>query len=93
METGILEIKKYGHIEIALRQMMDARGISRNRMARMIDVRYEVVDKWYKGAVERMDVDILARLCYVLDCEAGELIRYVAAGDGENRGKNDSCRD
>ena len=25
--------------------------------------------------------------------EAGELIRYVAAGDGENRGKNDSCRD
>ena len=50
---------------------MDARGITRNRMARMIDVRYEVIDKWYKGTVERIDADILARLCFVLGCGAG----------------------
>ena len=71
METGVLQIKEYGRIEITLRQQMDARGITRNRMARMIDVRYEVIDKWYKGTVERIDADILARLCFVLGCGAG----------------------
>lgn len=77
METGILELKDYGHIEIMLRQYMDERGITRNRMARMINVRYEVVDKWYKGRVERIDADILARLCYVLGCGPADLICYV----------------
>ena len=77
METGILELKDYGQIEITLRQCMNERGITRNRMARMINVRYEVVDKWYKGRVERIDADILARLCFVLDCSPAELIRYV----------------
>lgn len=72
METGILQIKEYGRIEITLRQQMDARGITRNRMARMIDVRYEVID-----------ADILARLCFVLGCGAGDLIRYVARADNE----------
>lgn len=83
METGILQIKEYGRIEITLRQQMDARGITRNRMARMIDVRYEVIDKWYKGTVERIDADILARLCFVLGCGEGDLIRYVARADNE----------
>ena len=83
METGILQIKEYGRIEITLRQQMDARGITRNRMARMIDVRYEVIDKWYKGTVERIDADILARLWFVLGCGAGGLIRYVARADNE----------
>ena len=83
METGVLQIKEYGRIEITLRQQMDARGITRNRMARMIDVRYEVIDKWYKGTVERIDADILARLWFVLGCGAGDLIRYVARADNE----------
>lgn len=80
MDTGILLIREYGHIEVHLRELMDARQLSRNLLARMINVRYEVVDKWYKGRVERIDADILARLCYVLHCQPGDLIRY-AAGD------------
>ncbi|MGN0975345.1 MAG: helix-turn-helix domain-containing protein [Gemmiger sp.] len=77
MDTGILLMKEYGHVEIRLRALMEQRHISRNRLARMIDVRYEVVDKWYKGHVERIDADILARLCYVLDCSPGEIICYI----------------
>lgn len=83
MDRGILQVKEYGKIQITLRQRMDAMGITRNRMARMIDVRYEVIDKWYKGKVERIDADILARLCFVLGCTPGELIRYVPGTQGE----------
>lgn len=76
VSEGIFLIREYGTIEITLRELMDARGITRNRLAHLIDARYEVVDKWYKGTVERIDADILARLCFVLDCTPADLIRY-----------------
>lgn len=33
---------------------------------RAIDTRFEVIDKWCKGNIEKMDIDILARICYAL---------------------------
>ena len=56
---------------------MDARGISRNALARAINARFEVVDKWYKGSVEKIDADVLARICFVLECTPGDVIRYI----------------
>ena len=31
-----------------------------------------------RGKVEKLDLDILARICYVLDCEVSELLEYRA---------------
>lgn len=97
MDRGILQVKEYGSIRITLRRQMDARGITRNRMARMIDVRYEVIDKWYKGNVERIDADILARLCFVLGCTPAELLQYVPESNApgglppEEKPSNENC--
>ena len=76
MDNSILIIKEYGHIVVTLREIMDSRGISRNRLARLINARYEVINKWYNGEVERIDADILARLCYVLDCKVEDILQY-----------------
>lgn len=56
---------------------VEERGLSRNQLAKLIGTRFEVINKWFAGSVERIDADVLARLCYVLNCDAGELIRYV----------------
>lgn len=72
----------YGHIELRLKDMMDAKGISRNQLAKRIDARFEVVNKWYKGEVEKMDLDILARICYALDCTTEELLSYIPGEEG-----------
>ena len=55
---------------------MDSRGISRNALARSIDVRFEVVNKWYNGEVFKADLDILARICFVLECEPGDILKW-----------------
>lgn len=67
----------YGTVELRLKEIMDERGISRNQLAKRIDTRFEVVGKWYKGEVEKMDLDILARICYALDCTIADLLQYV----------------
>ena len=44
-------------------------------------LKYQLVDMdneqmIVKGQVERIDADLLARLCYVLDCELEDIIQY-----------------
>ena len=76
-ERAVLVRADYGHVELKLKEVMDARGITRNQLAKLIDARCEVVGKWYKGEVEKMDLDILARICYALDCTAEDIIQYI----------------
>ena len=80
-ERAVLVRANYGRVELRLKEVMDERGISRNQLAKLIDARFEVVGKWYKGEVEKMDLDILARICYALDCTTEDLIRYVPGGE------------
>ena len=77
MQNIMYIIPQYGHIEIHLKEIMEKQNLTRNAVARAIDTRFEVVNKWYNGSVEKIDADILARLCYVLDCDAGDLIKYI----------------
>lgn len=76
MIEGIRYTSDYGEVRLCLRQIMEQRGLNRNQIARKIDVRFEVADKWYHDNVERLDLDILARLCSVLKCQPGDLLVY-----------------
>ena len=77
MKRDIYTINQYGHIVIYLKKLMDEKQISRNALARAINTRFEVIDKWYHGHVEKIDSDILARICFVLDCTPGDIISHV----------------
>lgn len=76
MERGVLSVLNYGHITLHLRERMEEQGLNRNQIASAIGTRFEVVDRWYQGDVSRIDADILARLCYVLECDVSDLITY-----------------
>ena len=76
MQKEIYTLNKYGCIEIHLKEIMDKKNVTRNALARSTNTRFEVIDKWYHGRVERIDSDVLARICYVLDCTPSEIIIY-----------------
>lgn len=76
-EHGVMLMQSYGRVSLKLAALMDARGITRNRLARLVNTRYEVVDKWYKGQVEKLDLDVLARVCFVLDCNVQDVLEYT----------------
>lgn len=73
---SVITIKEYGKISIHLKEIMDSKGITRNYLARISNTRFEVINKWYNGVVEKMDLDILARICYVLECSPADIIKY-----------------
>ena len=73
---SVLSIKNYGKIHVHLKEKMAERNLTRNYLAKVVNTRFEVIDKWYRDDVEKLDLDILARICYVLDCSPAELITY-----------------
>jgi len=79
MQNVVFSMKEYGHVEIHLKELMEKRGITRNALARATNTRFEVINKWYQGHVEKLDTDVLARICYILDCTPGDIVIYTAA--------------
>ena len=76
MKKELFYYRNYGYVEINIKELMDEKNITRNALARAINARFEVVNKWYNGKVEKIDADVLARICYVLDCNPGDIIIY-----------------
>jgi Predicted transcriptional regulator len=72
----VFTLNDYGKVELHLKELLDSRGMARNTLAEAIGTRFEVIDKWYKNKIEKLDLDILARICYVLDCSPADIIGY-----------------
>lgn len=79
MQNVVFSMKEYGHVEIQLKEIMGKRGITRNALARATNTRFEVINKWYQGHVEKLDTDVLARICYILDCTPGDIVIYTVS--------------
>ena len=76
LDKSIRTVQDYGRIELRLGEMLEKRGIKRGELARHIDTRFEVVDKWKNGEVAKLDLDVLARICYVLNCSVSDILEY-----------------
>lgn len=74
--NSIITIKEYGKIDVCLKELLDAKGLTRNYLAQASNTRFEVINKWYNNEIEKMDLDVLARICYVLNCSPEDIIRY-----------------
>lgn len=74
--NSIFELKDYGKISFHIKELMEAKKVTRSALARLADVRFEVADKWYNGNIERMDIDVLTKICFVLDCDISDIMTY-----------------
>lgn len=80
MET-LVKIQDYGAVRLRLNEVMDKKGIARGTLAKAVDTRFEVIDRWYKGNVAELDLDILARICCVLKCQVSDILEYFPESD------------
>lgn len=68
---------EYGEIRLKLKERMDEKGLTRNGLRTLTGIKYDVIDRYYKAErVELVDLDFLAKVCFVLDCKVEDLLEY-----------------
>lgn len=74
----------YGHIHIKLDQLMKEQDISINKLAFRAEMQRTQLKAYIKNDVQRLDISVLSRLCYALECSLEDLIEYVPAEKKSN---------
>lgn len=73
------QVAEYGHVRVKLAEMLEKKGITRNRLQTLTGANYAVINRYYKSQLKRVDMvdlDFLARVCYVLECRIEDLLEY-----------------
>ena len=76
MNRNITYTTDFGYIKCNLKYLMDKHNISISLMSRLADVKYDVVKRYYIGEIYHIDLQILAKFCYILECSVEDLLNY-----------------
>lgn len=76
MDNNIYILKDYGKVEIVLKDILEKKNISRNKLCTMIAANYDLVNRYYNNKVIRIDLDIIARMCFALNCNIFDILKY-----------------
>lgn len=71
------EVVDYGHFKINLEECLKEKGISKNILAERANLQRTQLNNYCKNNIKRPDFDVLARICYALDCELADIVSYV----------------
>lgn len=66
----------YGYIRLKLKDVMEEQQISINKLACRAEMQRTQLKAYMNNDIQRVDLAVMARLCYVLDCELSDLIEY-----------------
>lgn len=67
----------HGKIVNHLSELIKNSGMSKNKFAQYSQMEHTQLNNYCKNNVARVDLDVLARICSVLNCSIGELLEYV----------------
>lgn len=68
---------EYGEIKIHLAELLKENNVSLNQLSFRAEMQRTQLRNYRDNKVQRLDIDILKRLCYVLDCDLTDLIEYI----------------
>lgn len=70
-------MKEYGTIRIKLDELIQKAGISKNKLSHRAEMQRSQINHYCRGEITRLDTDVLARICTVLDCRIEDLLEFV----------------
>lgn len=68
---------EFGTIKLHLEELMKERNISINKLSFRAEMQRTQLKKYCKNEVQRLDISVLSRLCYALDCDLNDLLEYI----------------
>lgn len=70
-------MERYGTIRIKLEELIEKKHISKNKLSHRAEMQRSQINNYCNNKITRLDTDVLARICTVLDCKISDLLEFV----------------
>ncbi len=74
-------MEDWGHVDLKLDEFMKKNNISRSSLSRNAQIHYNQLLKYCRNDMQKVDLNILSRICKTINCEIGEIIEYTPPDD------------
>ena len=74
-------MEEYGTIRIKLDELIEKSGISKNKLSHKAEIQRTQLNNYCNNQITRLDIDVLARICTVLNCSIIDFLEFVPPND------------
>ena len=67
----------YGHIELHIEEIINARGISKNKICKDLDIPRTNFNRYCRNDFQRLDCGLICKLCKYLNVSRSDLLEYI----------------
>lgn len=67
----------FGNIKITISEFLKQKGVSKNKLMNRAGMQRTQLNNYCNQKVQRLDISILSRICYVLNCNIEDILKYV----------------
>ncbi len=74
----------YGTLRLQVNDILKAKGISKNQICKDLDIPRSNFNRYCRDEFQRLDSRLICKLCYYLEVDIGELIKYIPNHNNQN---------
>ncbi len=70
-------MEDWGEVALKLDEYLKSHNISRSSLSRNAQIHYKQLQKYCNNDVQKVDLNLLAKICKTIHCEIGDIIEYI----------------
>ena len=69
-------MQNFGKIIFKIDQVLEKKNISKNKLEKEANLQRTQLNSYCNNKVKRIDLETIAKICYVLDCKVEDIVEY-----------------
>ena len=74
---GDKDMESFGHVVFKINKVLEEKNISKNKLEKEAKLQRTQLNSYCNNKVRRIDLQTLAKICYVLDCDIEDIMEYI----------------
>lgn len=70
-------MQNFGKVIFKIDQVLEKKNISKNKLEKEANLQRTQLNSYCYNKVKRIDLETIAKICYVLDCKVEDIMDYV----------------
>ena len=70
-------MQNFGKIIFKINRVLEEKNISKNKLEKEANLQRTQLNSYCNNKVKRIDLETIAKICYVLECKVEDIMDYV----------------